>query len=158
MNSESDNNIINSISSELHPETTMYNSNSSSSNSDSFSWFNTFFLFLGFLFILFIGFNIYLYFIETKDKTQQQAQEQPLIKENGLEKTLNEPPLLTTNIPSYNSDEATSAIQSTGTKAGWCFIGEDRAFRTCAKVNETDQCMSGNIFPSKDICINPTLR
>jgi hypothetical protein len=144
MNSESDS-IINSITSELHPETQMDNNSNS-----SFSWFNTFFLFLGFVFIIFIGFNFYLYFIEKKDKEQKQQ-----LKENTLEKTLNEP---LPSAPLYNTDEATSVIQSGGTKAGWCFIGEDRAFRSCAYVNETDQCMSGNIFPSKDICINPTLR
>ena len=153
MNSESDN-IINSITSELHPETQY------ESTADTFSWFNIFFFILGFLFIVFIGFNLYLYFIEKKDKEQQQ---QPLkeevkeVKKNILEKTLNEPPLPPSASIILN-DEATSAIQSGVTKAGWCFIGEDRAFRSCAYVNETDQCMSGNIFPSKDICINPTLR
>ena len=43
-------------------------------------------------------------------------------------------------------------------KAGFCYIGEDRGFRSCIKVSEQDTCMSGNIFPSQDICINPNLR
>ena len=43
-------------------------------------------------------------------------------------------------------------------KAGYCYIGEDRGFRSCIKVSEQDTCMSGNIFPSKNICINPSLR
>jgi len=43
-------------------------------------------------------------------------------------------------------------------KAGFCYIGEDRGFRSCIKVGEQDTCMSGNIFPSQDICINPNLR
>ena len=43
-------------------------------------------------------------------------------------------------------------------KSGWCFIGEDNGFRSCIKVNESDKCMSGDIFPSKDICVNPSLR
>lgn len=43
-------------------------------------------------------------------------------------------------------------------KSGYCYIGEDRGFRSCIKVNEGDMCMSGEIFPSKDICVNPSLR
>lgn len=56
-------------------------------------------------------------------------------------------------------DDATSNTQRTGTgKSGYCYIGEDRGFRSCIKVNENDQCMSGDIFPSQAICVNPNLR
>ena len=56
-------------------------------------------------------------------------------------------------------DDATSVTQSTGrSKSGYCYIGEDRGFRSCIKVGENDQCMSGDIFPTMDICINPNLR
>lgn len=49
--------------------------------------------------------------------------------------------------------------QSTQTKkSGYCYIGEDRGFRSCVKVGEMDECMSGDIFPSEDVCINPSLR
>ena len=57
----------------------------------------------------------------------------------------------------YEPNEASSSIHEAG-KAGWCFIGEDRGHRTCSKVSETDKCMSGDIFPSQEICINPSLR
>ena len=44
-------------------------------------------------------------------------------------------------------------------QAGWCYIGEDNGgYRTCAQIGVNDMCMSGDIFPSKDICINPNLR
>ena len=61
---------------------------------------------------------------------------------------------------SFSADEATSIIQSskTSSKSGWCYIGEDRGFRSCIQVGENDTCVSGDIFPSQDICINPTLR
>jgi len=59
---------------------------------------------------------------------------------------------------SYQADDALSSIQSAGSKSGWCFIGEDRGFRSCAYVNSDDQCMSGDIFPSSEICVNPSLR
>ena len=43
-------------------------------------------------------------------------------------------------------------------KEGWCFIGKDRDFNSCIKVGRNDYCMSGDIYPTKDICINPSLR
>ena len=58
----------------------------------------------------------------------------------------------------YEADESTSTIQNGAAKSGWCYIGEDRGFRSCAKVGVDDKCMSGEIFPSNEICINPNLR
>ena len=56
-------------------------------------------------------------------------------------------------------DDATSSTQRTSSgKAGYCYIGEDRGFRSCVSVNERDTCMSGDIFPSNEICVNPSLR
>ena len=57
-------------------------------------------------------------------------------------------------------DDAGSKTQASKPrgKAGYCYIGEDRGFRTCIQVGEADMCMSGDIFPSQDICINPSLR
>ena len=58
----------------------------------------------------------------------------------------------------YEADDSSSSIQQGGSKAGWCYIGEDRGFRTCVQVGVNDTCMSGDIFPSQEICINPNLR
>jgi hypothetical protein len=54
-------------------------------------------------------------------------------------------------------DDSISSIQTTG-KAGWCFIGEDSGVRACSQVGVNDICMSGDIFPSQEICMNPNLR
>jgi hypothetical protein len=43
-------------------------------------------------------------------------------------------------------------------KGGYCYIGTDRTFRSCVKVDIGDTCMSNKIFPTKDICVNPNLR
>jgi len=43
-------------------------------------------------------------------------------------------------------------------KGGYCYIGTDRTFRSCVKVDPGDVCMSMKIFPTKDVCINPNLR
>lgn len=57
-------------------------------------------------------------------------------------------------------DDAGSRTQSSKakSKSGYCYIGEDRGFRSCIQVNDTDTCMSGDIFPTQEICINPSLR
>ena len=61
--------------------------------------------------------------------------------------------------PLPEPDDSTSTTQrNQKNKSGYCYIGEDRGFRSCIKVGEGDKCMSGDIFPSEDICLNPTLR
>lgn len=68
--------------------------------------------------------------------------------DNALSHAKKEPP---------QPDDATSRTQRTG-KSGYCYIGEDRGFRSCIKVGEQDTCMSGDIFPTHAVCINPRLR
>lgn len=58
-------------------------------------------------------------------------------------------------------DDSLSEIQrgsSSKTKPGYCYIGADRGIRSCVKVGQYDKCMSGEVFPRMDICINPALR
>ena len=57
-------------------------------------------------------------------------------------------------------DSSDSMLQTSKAKkkAGYCYIGEDRGFRSCVKVSKDDVCMSGEIFPSQQICVNPSLR
>jgi hypothetical protein len=54
--------------------------------------------------------------------------------------------------------DAASSIEGVSGKSGWCYIGEEKGVRTCAKVGVNDTCMSGDIFPSQEICVNPNLR
>jgi len=60
------------------------------------------------------------------------------------------------SIPS--PDDSTSKTQTSGSKSGYCYIGEDRGFRSCIQVGANDTCMSGDIFPTLDVCVNPNLR
>ena len=87
---------------------------------------------------------------------QQQNPNQ--VDTNTLNKALNTAQVQ--QLPSTSdpeSDNASSSIQGGG-KAGWCYIGEDRGYRSCAQVGVNDYCMSGDIFPSQEICVNPSLR
>ena len=87
------------------------------------------------------------------------TQNQPdVMSNNSLNKALNSSQNKQQSNNDYEADEASSSIQSGPPKSGWCYIGEDRGFRTCAQVGVNDKCMSGDIFPSQEICINPNLR
>jgi hypothetical protein len=81
-----------------------------------------------------------------------------VMSNNSLNKALNTSQSSQSPNNNYQADEASSSIQSGPPKSGWCYIGEDRGFRTCAEVGPNDKCISGDIFPSQDLCVNPSLR
>jgi hypothetical protein len=49
-------------------------------------------------------------------------------------------------------------LQSNSNEYGYCYIGKTNNARNCAKVSSRNKCMSGDIFPTMEICINPNLR
>lgn len=77
---------------------------------------------------------------------------------NTLNKALNTSQSKQTSSTDFQADESSSNIQGGTTKSGWCYIGEDRGFRSCAQVGDNDKCMSGDIFPTQEVCVNPNLR
>jgi hypothetical protein len=82
--------------------------------------------------------------------------QQDMTSNNSLNRTLNNSQQGGQN-NDYQAIEASSSVGGGG-QAGWCFIGEDRGYRTCSQVSANDKCMSGDIFPSQELCINPNLR
>ena len=85
---------------------------------------------------------------------QDNVAQQNVNSSNTLNNALNSSEEQT---PDYMAHEASGSVHSAG-KAGWCFVGEDRGNRSCAQVGVNDKCMSGDIFPSQEICVNPNLR
>ena len=57
-----------------------------------------------------------------------------------------------------NADDSTESNIQQKKSSGYCYIGSDRGYRTCVKMERNDTCASGKVFPSKDICVNPNLR
>jgi hypothetical protein len=89
---------------------------------------------------------------------QNTIQQPDILSNNTLNKALNSSKSQqSAQNNEYEADYAASSIQGGG-KSGWCYIGEDRGFRSCSQVDSNDKCMSGQIFPSQDICVNPNLR
>ena len=87
---------------------------------------------------------------------ENTVQQPDAVEETSLNKSLNSSePQEPHN--DYRAHDASTSLDING-KAGWCYIGEDRGFRSCAQVGVNDKCMSGDIFPTQEICINPNLR
>lgn len=73
-------------------------------------------------------------------------------QQNALNRALN------ASKPQESPKQDYVANDSYGSKSGWCYIGSEQGYRSCSQVGETDTCMSGNIFPTQDVCVNPSLR
>ena len=58
-----------------------------------------------------------------------------------------------------SADTTTNPIQkpiSSG-KTNWCLVGEYQGRRGCIEVSEQDKCLSGQIFPNQQTCLNPAM-
>jgi len=86
-------------------------------------------------------------------KSQPVQNDVPKINQyetNSLNKALNSSKQGGNSNQDYEPNEEQSS--------GWCYIGEDRGYRSCSQVGVDDKCMSGDIFPSQELCMNPNLR
>ena len=92
----------------------------------------------------------------TQSSNDNELEEETVDDHDKLQKDINEDNKRSNDVP--EPDDATSKTQKVKGKSGFCYIGEDRGFRSCIEVNENDTCMSGDIFPTEQICINPSLR
>lgn len=62
------------------------------------------------------------------------------------------------NLTKKEKTDEPEPIQTAAQKQGYCYIGKINDTRYCAKVSGKAQCMSGDIYPSENLCINPNLR
>lgn len=62
-------------------------------------------------------------------------------------------------IPEPSPDVSENTIQKSlnSNKTKWCLAGEYQNKRGCINLSESDKCMSGQVFPSEEMCLNPTL-
>ena len=90
--------------------------------------------------------------------------EETVINDNKLKQSINDKNVKKNSKKVNNTpvvpDDVDSLMQQSkpAKEAGFCYIGEDRGFRSCIEVTDKDVCMSGDIFPSQEICVNPSLR
>jgi len=91
------------------------------------------------------------------EKIENVVEHGPHINLGGDLEQLLHAPNLSRNMNFIPDTSFTSRIQQRG-KSGYCYIGNDRGFRSCVEVGANDVCMSNQIFPTRDICIHPNLR
>uniref|UniRef100_A0A6C0JJ22 Uncharacterized protein n=1 Tax=viral metagenome TaxID=1070528 RepID=A0A6C0JJ22_9ZZZZ len=74
-----------------------------------------------------------------------------------LEKTINEA-VKKTVIDEPKPDTTTNPIQKpiSSAKTQWCLVGEYEGRRGCIEVTDQDKCLSGQVFPTQKMCLNPT--
>lgn len=73
-----------------------------------------------------------------------------------LDNVLSNSSIQTTN--NVEQDIPENPIQNpiSSSKNSWCYIGEYEKKRSCIAMNEHDKCISGQVFPEQQICLNPT--
>jgi hypothetical protein len=77
--------------------------------------------------------------------------------DHELETTIDKPKLNKVNQP--ESDSTANPIQNpiAKSKGGWCLIGEVSDRRGCISVKDEAKCMSGQVFPTQKMCLNPNI-
>ncbi len=91
----------------------------------------------------------------------QQNKKQDIVKEYKEEENENKQPAieeLKNKINKENFDGLRSKEPIINNSNKFCYIGEQNGHRSCISINEGDKCMSGDIFPSMQVCMNPNLR
>ena len=94
----------------------------------------------------------------------RKAKDYDRLKGSQIDLHIKKPDFLDTNTLNRAINTKRSKEENVGTYDGtevggkWCYVGEYNGVKSCRQLDEGDTCMSGNIFPNKDICINPTLR
>jgi hypothetical protein len=80
----------------------------------------------------------------------QEQQPQPELKQQPQPKQESK--------PEPEPDTTKNPIQNpiSSIKARWCLVGEYEGRRGCIAINEHDKCLSGQVFPTQQLCLNPT--
>jgi hypothetical protein len=162
----------------IFEEPTIFKSSKSLDTSSTGFWIKMLFLLL---FISLLGLNVYYYLTEgvtlmtkffgdglenteeniekgvgTVEKALEEKKRQDDYNPSELEKTLDEP--RKKDEPTPSPDLSNESDIQLAKKAGYCYVGTLNKKRTCIEIDEDDKCMSGDIFPTRDICMNPNLR
>ncbi len=103
-----------------------------------------------------------VYGAESSQRWRQagEARDTALMNRNQWSRTAQGGSAKSNNNQTFTPSAADHSVHRPNTgKAGWCYVGLDHnSLRTCANVGVNDTCMSGDIFPSQAVCVNPHLR
>ena len=80
---------------------------------------------------------------QKREKKQKETERESKIDKGGINQL--------TNKINYKSNQIAK-------EDGFCYIGYDKGMRNCGEIYESQICMSGEIFPSLEMCMFPKLR
>ena len=95
---------------------------------------------------------------KNEDEDEDEDEEGILKNERKIENRLQDIPNTIKKLIDKKEDKIPEPSRSESQQYGYCYIGKENKLRHCAKVSSKSKCMSGDIFPTMDICINPKLR
>jgi hypothetical protein len=94
-----------------------------------------------------------------EEEEEDEGEGEGVLKnERKIENRLQDVPNTIKNLINKKEDNIPEPSSSESQQHGYCYIGKENKVRHCAKVSSKSKCMSGDIFPTMDICINPKLR
>ena len=70
------------------------------------------------------------------------------LEKSSKDNTSSDPQIDSTENPIQNSISAG--------KQNWCLVGEFQNKRGCVPITDSDKCLSGQVFPNQQMCLNPT--
>jgi hypothetical protein len=75
-------------------------------------------------------------------------------EKKNIDNTLN---LSTIRFNTPQTDTTASPIQNpiSSNKSNWCLVGDYAGKRGCIEIGEHDKCMSNQVFPTQQLCLNP---
>jgi type II secretory pathway pseudopilin PulG len=65
-------------------------------------------------------------------------------------------PTFKLNTPEADDTNGTIQKPISSDKSQWCLVGDYQGKRGCIDVDDAAKCMSGQVFPSQQLCLNPT--
>jgi hypothetical protein len=93
---------------------------------------------------------------ENQNQDEDEGEEGDLKNERKIENRVQDVSNSIKNLIVKKEDKVPEP--SSSEQHGYCYVGKENNIRHCAKVSSKSKCMSGDIFPTMDICINPKLR
>jgi hypothetical protein len=96
--------------------------------------------------------SIKKYDTELQEKSIKEKENEEKIKNENVKKgAVNELSKKVDTLSSYKQEQQVK-------ENSFCYIGYESGQRECTNAFDGDICMSGEIFPKLDICMNPRLR
>lgn len=95
---------------------------------------------------------------ENEEENEEEDEDSALKNERKIEKRVQDVSDSVKNLIVTEEDKLPQPNRTDSHNYGFCYLGRANNIRHCAKVSSKTKCMSGDIFPTMELCINPKIR